>query len=181
MPSTATRRERVARWLCSYGLHLETILAVVVLLLAIVTALVVAFGAITALPTGAPPEGSPPQEQPGPLLSIGTTLLNGTILLALALGAIVLAHGLAELSIARQDGASIRDRSVSYLAARTIQTLAAFGFAGPIAAGYLLSRVGVIPDDVASGVLWSLLAIAIVMLASILAHAAARGVRAIAS
>ncbi|WP_138005095.1 hypothetical protein [Halalkalirubrum salinum] len=181
MPSTANRRERAARWLCSSGLHLETILAVVVLLAAIVTAVVVAFGAITALPTGAPPEGQPPQEQPGSLLSIGTTLLNGTILLALALGAIVLAHGIAELSIARRDEQSLRDRPVSYLAMRTIQTLAAFGFVGPIGVGYFLSRIGVIPNDVPSGVLWSLLAIAIVMLASILAHAVARGVRAIAS
>ncbi len=180
MPSNADRTERAARWLCSYGLHLETIVAVVVLIAAIVTAVVVAFGAITALPTGAPPEGSPP-EQPGSLLSIGMTLLNGTILLALFLGAIVLAHGAAELSIALQDGQSIRDRPVSYLAVRTIQTLAAFGFAGPIVVGFLLSRLGVIPNDVPSGVLWSLFAIAIVMLTSVLTHAAARGVWAIAS
>lgn len=177
MPSNSDRSEQAARWLCSYGLHLETIVAVVVLLSAIVTTVVVAFGAITALPTGAPPEGSPPQEQPGSLLSIGTTLLNGTILLALFLGAIVLAHGAAELSITRRDGRSIRDRPISYLAARTIQTLAAVGFVGPIVVGFLLSRLGVIPNNVPSGVLWSLFAIALVMLASILTHGAARGVR----
>ena len=181
MPSNADRTERAARWLCSHGLHLETIVAVVVLMAAIVTAVVVAFGAITALPTGAPPEGSPPQEQPGSRLSIGTTLLNGTILLALFLGAIVLAHGAAELSIARRDEQSLRDRPVSYLAVRTIQTLAAFGFVGPIVVGFLLSRLGVIPSDVPSGVLWLLFAIAIVMLTSVLAHAAARGVRTITS
>lgn len=175
------RRTRIRRWLLSYGLHVEILLALLLLVVAFVTIVVVLVGAVTALPTGPPPEGGESGTGgPSGIVDLGNLLLNGGLALTVGLGVFLVVHGTVELwtvvrTPPRRD--LLDGGNLAYAGVRTVQTAAAVAFAGPILTGVTLSRLGVLSDDPSTTVLSVVFVCGVLMLVSVFAHAAGRAVR----
>lgn len=169
---------RSSRWLLSYGLYVEILLALLTLVVAFAAIVAVLVGSITALPTGPPPEGGEPNGGSG-ILEFGTLLVNGGLLLAIGLGLLLLVHGAVELWTSIQNGLNPTfddGIALAYVLVRTVQTVAAAVFVGPILVGVGLSHFGVIGDP-SNTLLLILFVAGIVLLASVFAHAVGRAVR----
>lgn len=181
-PEPTSRSDRVRRWLLDYGLSVETAIAALLLVSILLTTVVVLVGAITALPTGPPPEGGDPGGE-GSILGVGTTLINGTVLVGVGLGLVLLLHGVAEAwtLLRGERGLDLRDGvDLAYVFVRSVQTITAAAFAGPIVVGVTLSSLGLIGDAPPDGMLIVLLISGLSMLASVLVHAVGRTVVALA-
>jgi hypothetical protein len=163
---------RVRRWILSYGLYLETALSVLLVVGAVVTLIVVFFGAITSLPTG-----SPPTDSTSGILDFGFLLVNSVVVLMLGLGAFLIIHAGVELWTRVQTGQGLKlddGGEIAYIGVRTIQTIAAIAFVGPILVGVTLAQLNVISNSPPNMLLLFLLATGVLMLLSVFAQAVGR-------
>jgi hypothetical protein len=98
-PSSASdpssRVDRLRRWLSTYALHVETLLAAGSIGLGVVAVPILIFGIFAALPSDAPSAGS---TDPGtPILDAGAVVGAASLALVLALAVAVLAHRYVEV------------------------------------------------------------------------------------
>ena len=179
-------RETPGRWLVANGLYVEVTLVGLVVALAVLSLLLLFVGALLSVPMGPPPENgavASSEAGPSPLVDLGQLLFNGGILVAAGLGFLLVAHAVAELVVAATAGRGLdlhEPVDLAYVGVRSLQTVGAVAFAGTVAVGFVLARLGVIAGGPSRTFGLAILCGGGVMVASVVAHALGRGVRVVA-
>ncbi|WP_440989312.1 hypothetical protein [Haloarchaeobius baliensis] len=179
-------RDAPGSWLVANGLYVEAALVGLAVVLAVLSLLLLFVGALLSVPMGPPPESgaaASSETGPSPIVDLGELLFNGGILVAAGLGFLLVAHAVVELVVAVSSGRDLdlgEPTDLAYVGVRTLQTVGAVAFAGTVAVGFVLARLGVIPDDPSGALGLVVLGGGAVMIGSVVAHALGRVVRTVA-
>jgi hypothetical protein len=139
-----SRVDRLRRWLSTYALHVETVLAAGSIGLGVVAVPILIFGAFAALPSDAPSAGS---TDPGtPILDVGAAVGAASLALVVTLAVAVVVHRYAEVRD-RSSAADLDTLGVVSGGVRIVETLAAVTLlVGVPATVVSLARLDRVPD-----------------------------------